>query len=1201
MQKLRFSAGLAVMWGVLAMMASVCHAQTNATVTGEVKDSSGALVPHVIVSITNISTDIRTKAETNDQGLYRIQGLIPGTYRAEISKDGFKGVKKNDIELHALDSVEINFTLEVGSASESVTVEAGAPLIETQSTSIGDTVEGRQVQEAPLNGRNPMNMLDLIPGIIPENLSAGNPADNQGSNNTQPSGYGAYLIGGGVNGQNATFIDGANEDANGGTNIAIVPTQDSVNEFHVDSNAVSPQFGGFAGGVVSFSTKSGTNNFHGTAYEYWRNTILNANTWVNDHSNLPVPPFYQNQFGANVGGPIIKNKTFFFFSWEQFRLETIGTQLFRVPTPAEQAGDFTADFGTTTDGIHDYYGYNGTGTVPGPEACPGGSINKLCPQHLSPAVQQMYKLNYYRPVEPNASQLAIYEAEGDNQGVTSRQPNNEKQYVARIDHNLSDKQKLFGRYTYWNTYIPNCDICKMPAIPTQPTFFTSQQIVVGDTYTLTPSLIADVRLSYNRWSLQQSSNGNGTFNMAQYGANWAAVAPSMLFHGPVTIFDGSGFWANMPNSKNLFSLNPYNNYALSLNLTKVTGKHSVTFGGEVRRIETYTLAVNNPTGNFYFDKDANYNPLGLTGTQAYKKAGAGIAELDSGQSDFSSGNTYQGNVIPADAYNYYQGYYVTDAWRVSPKLTVNIGVRWELPGTWLEKHDHNSVLLGNVANPIGTIANMAGGPTQLKGIIAPVNSTNYSSRGQSQIHYGLFNPRLGVNYSLDSKTVVRAGFGLSNPCISCGSTTPTASPLSSATTLNPTGFSSIDNPYPTGLLQPLGRSTHLMDSYSSFPQTLLGTPISGEEPNQKYTYFEQWNLAVERSIGNSISALVGYIGSRGAHIGNNVSLNQLPDSYASQAAANPTTFGAQLLSTYTAVTGAANPLLGIAAPGRVGSATSLYGQFLTPYPEFAGVTSSGKYFGESSYNALVAQFKKHFSAGATVNVSYTWSHFITNGEGGYQDYNNLRADRSNSTSDIPHYLAINYILDAPFGKGKHFLNSAGPVVDRIVGGWQLSGITVYESGFPLAFTSTGSAVNNLTNNFYAGTTRPSVVAGVSKAGTGSRFARATGQGGATWFNTGAFMNAGPWAFGNESRVDSTLRADPTKNWDMNLAKNTAIKEGIVLQFKAEYFNAFNHPQYNAPVVTYGAGNFGTIPANSANGATNLSQPRIGQLSMRLTF
>ncbi len=1185
--------------GLLMLMASVCLGQTtNATVTGEVTEATtGAVLAGAAVSMTNINTGIVSKTVTNNDGAYRISGLEPGVYRANLSMNGFKSVVKNGIELHTEDVAAINFSMQVGAISESVTVEAGAPLVDTQSTSLGDLVDGRQVEEAPLNGRNPMNLLALVPGVIAEGLSTGSPASNQGSNNTATNGYGTYQIGGGLAGWNATFLDGVNVNANASANVSIVPTQDSVGEFRVDSDGVSPQFGGFAGGVVNFSTKSGTNTFHGTAYEYIRNTILDANTFYNDRLAAPVPVLNQNQFGASVGGPIWRNKTFFFGSWEQTRLLTAATQFFRAPTPAEIGGDFTADYGTSTDGIYDFANVVGGAYVPAlPETCPGGGINKICPQHLSPAVQQMYKIHYYEPIEPNPAKLALLQSQGYNQAVVTHQPNNEIQYVGRVDHQLTEKQKLFLRYTYWNVFIPNPANTKMPAIPTQPTGLTSQQYVVGDNYSISPTFYADFRVSYIRWLNFQQSNGNGVFDLSQFGAGWAALASQLPYTAPPPISNGD--WANQPYSIDIVNNTRYNNYAVSLGLTKVLGHHTFAFGGEARRIETYDYANNSSTGTFNY----NSNPKTLLPSTGVT---GGIAQLVTGISNGTGGQSLTVVQNP-DNYSFYQGYYATDAWQAMPKLTLNLGVRWELPGAWYEKHDHNSVLLPGVANPLGSFANpVTGGATALMGIIAEVNGPSYSSRAQSITHLGLFEPRVGVNYSINSQTVIRGGGGITHPCLSCGATTPDASPLNTATTINQTGFSSVDAPYANGVLHPLGRSTQLMQPYSAFHQTLIGAAVSGEEPNQAYTYVGQWNVNLERSFGSSISTVLAYVGSTGVHLGaTSRNLDQLPDNFdiCGTDKTQPQCGGHLLLDAV------ANPLAGIGQPsGKVGGATALAGQFLMPFPEFSGVTSSGKYYGHSSYNALNARIRKHFSAGATVNLSYSWAHFIDNEETGGgsngvsadapQDYTNPRADRAISLDDIPNTLTLNYILDLPFGKGKRFLNHGSGVVDRMVSGWSWSGIAIYQSGFPEAFSINGGTP--LSSNFYTGTIRPNVVPGVSKSGTGSRFARTLP--GATWFNTAAFISPGNFSFGNESRVDATVRADAKRNWDMTLSKSTAIKEGLSLQFRAEYFNVFNHPQYGSPNTAVGASNFGQLSANTGNGSTNTNQPRIGQLSLRLNF
>jgi hypothetical protein len=1191
----------------LFLVAGMCHSQaTGATVTGVISDSTGAVVPATSVSFTNQATGIVTKSASDSRGLYRVSGLIPGTYRANVSKQGFKSEVKDGIALHVGDQVGLDFTLQVGSVSENVTVQSGEPLVDTESTTLGETVVGPQVQNAPLNGRNPMNLVALVPGVVAQGSAMGPAAMNQviyvaATVVPSASGWGNYQIDGAMAAWNAMYLDGASVNAiqTPTATSLLVPTQDSVGEFRVDTSAISPQYGRFAGGVINFSTKSGGNKFHGTAYDYDRNTVFDAHTFFEDRFHESKSVLHQNQFGADLGGPIVRDKAFFFFSWESVRIVTDTPIDARVPTTAEEGGDFSADSAyTPANPLIDF------AQGPGPPLaflCPGGSYNKICPQHLSPVAKAMENGTppYFAAEETDPTKLAALETNGYNSDVVARTPTSTNQYAVRIDDQLTANQRLFGRYSYYSIAFPGEWPIAAPAFPIDGPNTITNQVVVGDNYTFSPTLNLDVHLAYDRFTDDTASILN--YDVAALGANeptgtpnaWATLAPKLSVDQPPSPF-AMASWFGGPLTLNEDQIDDNDIYSLTVNVNKVVGRHSFQFGGEVRRNEIYFITNSSGSGLFFF-------PAG------------GIAQFVVGMSLTVPGLTELTTTSHSSAYSYYQGYYITDAWKVSPKLTANLGVRWELPGAWMERKDRDSVLLANHANPLGSFANpVAGGPTQLMGELVPVNSPDYTSRAQTEQHLHLFEPRVGLNYSLNPRTVVRAGYGVSAPCIDCGSpsTLVSSSPLLSATTQlmgpTPAPFASIDNPFPSGINQPLGRNPNIMEPYSQFPQTLLGGSILGQEPYQTYPYAMEWNLNLERSFGSSIAAMVSYSGSRGVHMGTyDVDLNQLPDQYDSIGGDCSSTPGTGLCAPQP------NPLYGIATPtGSVGGATANYGQFLRPYPEFGLVTSAGKYYGESSYNALLASFKKQFSAGSSVNLSYTWAHLISNvntsfmgsleaasagGYAGAQDYTNPRADRANSDFDARQLLTANYVLDLPFGKGRKFVNSANGAVDRIVGGWSLSGITTFESGLPLSFEQSGG--NNLTTDFGAGTLRPTLT-GMPKKGSGSPFSRTLP--GNTWFNTAAFTPTGAWSFGNESQVDSSLRAQGEDNWDLGVGKATAIKEGISLQFKGELFNLFNHPQFTPPVTDISkgfvsnGGTFGTI-------GYLVNNPRLVQLSLRLNF
>jgi hypothetical protein len=1147
---------------VLLLVGAMSYAQNpNATVSGAVTDTTGAVVPNAAVVFTNVSTGIPYKTVSNGDGQYRLNGLIPGVYRGEAQQQGFKSVVKDNITLHVEDQVAINFAMEVGSLEQSVVVEAGEPLIDSQSTSLGQVIEGRQVQDTPLNGRNAMNLVALVPGVVPGGTTSGGASSNQGSASANPAGFANYQIGGGISGWNATFIDGAPANVSGQNWQALVPTQDSVGEFKVDTNAVTPQYGRCAGGVISFSTKSGGNQFHGSLYEYLRNTDFDANDFFNIRNGLPRPVLHQNQFGGTVEGPIVKDKTFFFFSYESTRLATTGSYVALVPDANFLAGNFSGFPGANNTAGNSFYDPKAGGP-----ANYGGQPNHVNPANFDPTALAMVKMGYFAPA--NAENLMpTYNSEGVN-----HQSNVANQYVARIDQQLTSRQRLFGRYTYWNIDIPpQTGSNPSPILPPAGMTLTTNQGVLGDNYTFSPTLNGDFRVSYTRFIFNAGLT-NGAPYYSALGPNWVTVGEQEGIKTLPTMYpSGGSLWTNAPSTFNNLQYNHDDNYSASAAFTKVIGQHTLVFGAEDRRIEWYNQATINSGGNFMFN-----------GSNAMINFLEGVVTPSTGQGVITTTSA-------PSAYSYYQGYYVTDTYKVTPKLTVNYGLRWELPGAWYVRGDNNAVLMPNAASPLGSIANPAtGGSEVLTGILAPVNSPQYGSHAQTQLHLHLFEPRLGLNYEIDPQTSFHAGFGISHPCIDCGSytTSPSASSVNSASTVDST---SLSNPYPGGILQPLGRNLNLMQPATQFAQTLEGSAIAAQQPDQTYPYVMQWNANLEHAINGSTSFSLSYAGSRGLHLGTqDINLNQLPDQYDS--------LGSQLL------TEVKNPLYGMLSATSTLNAPQVYdGQMLLPHPQFSTFSSAGEYRGESIYHSFIATLQKRFAAGSSVNAAYTWAHLISNvdspngylepgepGNGfGAQDFTNPGADRSNSAQDVRQRLVISYVLDIPVGKGKRFLGSVNGWEDKVVSGWGLNGISTFQSGLPLGFTYQPGTV--LQNYFGAGQARPNVVEGCAKSISGSPTGRIN-----EWFNTSCFSAPSQYGFGNESRLDSSLRAQGIDNFDLNLSKTTSIREGISLQFRAEMFNLFNHPQFAPPNTALDSGTFGQVTADA-------NQPRIGQFSVRLLY
>ena len=1159
--------GIRFVLGCTFLCGALLAQNPDATITGAVADGSGAAIPGASVVITGVDTGVSFRAETNSAGVYRISSLVPGTYRALVSKDGFQTAVQEKVEVHVGDSVSLNYTLQLGSVKETVNVEGSAMVLDTNTTTVGQVIEDRQIEDMPLNGRNVMNLLELVPGVVPQGATSGNVLNNQGAigNYTNPAGWANYQIGGGIAGQNAEYVDGAPINLPQQNWVGLVPVQDAIREFRVDSNNISPEYGRYYGGVVNFSTKSGTNQFHGTLYEYFRNTLLNANNFFNNRAGVVRPPLNQNQYGAAIGGPVIKNKAFFFANWEGFSNRSGIPFAARVPTAAERVGDFTA--------YAPIY-YTGTTT----QISCNGVLNKVCPDPVSNYIANVYKY-WTLPNFPNPGPTGI------NFVTNAASGSDSNQVTIRGDYNLG-KHQLFSRYSYWNTDTLGTNWYHTQNNVTSPEVLsTSNQAVLGDTYTISPTTIADVRLSYLRFPFQSKPTALGKVDLTQFGPGLAAIANQVTWDVlPIPNLSGYNVtpYPVSPALLNVLQFFTYDTYYLAGNITKVIGKHTVRFGGTARNIQsymspggsagTYTFLPTTPTSNEF----ANFllgTPVALTSTIA---TGHGVENVE-----------------------LYGGVYVNDTWNVTHKLTVNAGVRWELPSGEEEKHDRNTVLLPNTASPLGSIRNPVTGATQnLVGDLALVNSPQYSSRYDNTFHKDLFAPSVGVAYRILPGTVIRTGYGIAYLPFDINAPSPSGSPINSATT-PVTG--TLDNPFPqinNVLPQPIGRNP-------AFINAIQGLAISGRVPTSPYPYVQQWNFNIQQELGKDSILQVGYVGSKGTHIELSWNLNALPDSVAAQAATQYQALVASGLSTTAADAQTlpnvkvANPLAGLLASGSAyNTATISQGQLLRPFPQFANVTNQAFNAATSNFNSLQASYRKRFHAAGTFMVTYAWSKLLgtadsttgyleSSGVGGYQDPNNLSAQYALASFNVPQRVVLNYSLALPVGKGQRWLPNAGPAASRVISGWSLSSITTFQNGYPLVLTA---QPNDLSNSFGFGAIRPNVVSGCSKSISGSAQSRLN-----EWFNTACFVQPPtPFSLGNESRTDPQLRTAGISNWDVGAVKDTSINERFHLLFTAQFLNLFNRVQFGQPGVQVGSAYFGQV-------TTQINNPRQIQFALRLSF
>jgi hypothetical protein len=1166
-------------------------------VVGSVSDPTGATVSGAKVTLTNVGTNENRSMPTSSAGTYAFANVSAGLYRVEIEQAGFKRFTQQNVEVQVDVTTRVDATLQVGNVSESVVVTTEAPPLQTDSASLGTTVGLREVESIPLSGRNVNNMLTLVPGVVAQGGTYGNAVSNQsGGARTNAIGFGNYAIGGGFGNQSSFYIDGVASNAPAGNLNSLIPSQDVVQEFRVVTNNVAAEYGSYAGGIINLTTKSGTNKFHGTAYEYLRNKVLNANDYFNNHNGpggtaLARPPLRQNQFGGTIGGPVLKDKTFFFFGFERQVLKT-GTPVNNtVPTADMLTGDFSGICTTGfTGGICDdkdlqdnpiHQIYNPADGTP--------FANNLITTPLDTSALALFAKSYPAPNRPGVSNNFITNmATG---GVNA-------QYNARVDHHFSEKNTLFGRYSYWKADSDAYDAWGTHTAGQGHTGVYTHSAILGDTHAINSSTILDLRLSYLRVFQHEFPDSEGV-DLSQFGPGWAGLTSQLLAPAnyPAMAFnDNSGTTGSNGIGSQLFWTQ--NVIGLSGTLTKIIGRHQLKFGGAGRHVQ-WVSAPQNGVLTVNFDNSATAAP-GLP-TEGNAVASALLGILGGQGSQVASGM-----VGGSRAYFTSYGFFIDDTFQATRKLTITAGLRWDQPSVFSEASNNDTVFLPNQASPIGSIDNPVTGQTQqVMGNVALVNSPDWKSQREDNLHWKLFSPRLGFAYRLTDKTVLRGAYGISYPPATLSQDGPNLSPINAAQGAGDS-TSTVANPFPNGLPQPKRRSATPGDFY--------GLPVFAMRvPGDPMPYVQQWNAAFERQIGKDSSLTVAYAGSKGTHLllqgwatVSNINLNQLPDKYFSM---GPAALEAQV----------PNPFAGIITSGPFAGPTIATGQLLLPFPQYRRVLFLDPHRGRSNYRSLQASYRKRFGDNGILSVAYTWSRLMSNTDsssafldegfifgGSTQDNNHLEKEYAPSSYDIPHNLSIGYGVDLPFGRNKRYMGDAHGVLNGVIGGWRVNGITTFRSGVPMSVYQFFPATT--LSNFGGGQgyfgaqglwMRPDLAPSCNLKASGSRQNRAANG----WFNTdcfvavneGAIFNpSGEVRFGNEPRNIDSVRMDHINNWDFSISKRNNITENVYLQFTAEFFNAFNHARFGTPNEQIGSPNFGVV-------LSQVNPPRAIQFGLRLGF
>jgi hypothetical protein len=1165
---------------------------TTASLTGRITDPRRAVVGGANVQVINTSTGIHYHGLTNESGIYYVSDLPPGRYRIEVEKLGFIAVIESGIILHVQDALEVNFEMMLGSVSESVTVE-GSPLpLDTESSSLGTVIERREANELPLNGRNVFNLIALAPSVIPQGSALGTPVG------VNPFGWGNYQVSGAFGNQSVEYLDGQPLNITYINLPILIPSQDSIQEFKVQTGNLPAEWGRFAGGVTNLSTKSGTQFIRGEVYEYLRNRVFNANDYFLNQVGKPRPPWVQNQFGAEAGGPLNfriccqSNRTFWFSSWEGFRLRTGSPFTATVPTPAEREGDFSALQMTILDPCAGST-LNAQGACPTSLAAPQAfQGNKIPGNRINPTANALL---YLWPL-PNAPGTVAPSGTFNNFNTVANTGGNQNQLVGRVDRELTNKQKLFGRYSFWNVLdLPidplNNGLCEDRCLER----YTTNAFALGYNYSISSMTIFDVNASLSYFEYNRSPK-NANFDLTSIGwpAAYNAAIPSAMRTPPTPCV--ASFADNIMCSQGQSFIQDRNTqYNLSPSARLVRGRHLIHAGFQFETSYDNAAQTNVASGAFDF-----------CGVGEPCFTGVPIADFLLGYADnFSNVNNHYSAqaVVPelTAGKQVYRAFYLNDTWRMTDALSMNLGLRYELQGPWSERFNRLSYFNPKAASYINQYL-PAGSPA----VMGDVFLVGPSDRNALPLAKDNLAPRFGIAYSLSPTTVMRSGYGIfwipdyvsyalnpSNDMVNAASTTYTGT----VDGIHP--YNTISLPFPNGISAPPGRSLGTQGTQQFLTQVVQSI-IEVDRGNHPQSYVQQWNLSLEQQLPAKISLVAAYVGSKGTHLAQySQQINQISDNMLSQAAAQ---FAQGGRSAVTLLRPASNPFfvngqaLALAAPSTTA------GQLLRPFPQFTSVELAGQGELDSIYHSFQLTAQKSFQAAGVLLAAYTNSKLISNTDtetgwlentvGLIQDNNNLRGERSLSSQDVPQRLVISYVLDLPFGQNRRYFADIGSTANRILGDWGLDGVATFQRGFPLVFSS--GQVNDVT--LFGAGSRPNLIPGCHKSASTSGTDRLHG-----WFNDDCFAPPANFTFGSEPRVDPTLRSNGIDNFDVAAFKKVMLGEQdrIGFEFRVEFFNLLNRTQFAPPNTTCCSSNnanFGVI--TSTFQGTN---PRLIQFASKFFF
>ena len=1102
---------------------------SSASLTGMVRDSSGASVPNAQVVLRNLDTTVERRAQSNSAGNYVFVNVPPGRYTLEISKPGFRTSRVAELTLEVNQTATADATLDVGGVQQTVQVEASAEMIESATAELGAVVAEKQVVDLPLNGRNFTQLLSLTPGAAP--ISASQQSNGFG-NTAIGTSYDFPAINGQTERSNFYMTDGLNNQAAFASTYVVPPIIDAIEEFKVNSHNDQAEFGGSLGGIVNVVTKSGTNEYHGTIWEYLRNTDLNArNTF-----NSSVTPFHQNQYGTTFGGPVWipkvydgHNKTFFFFGYESFRYSQSNASYIRVPTPQEEAGDFSGPNEPAQI-------FNPFSTRPNPNSA-GGFIRDPFPGNIIPAsLLDPAMVKYSQSLLPKPTFTGVSDRNAINTDPTIQA---QDEYTGRVDQNIGTKNFLWFR---WSNIILDQQLqTNLPGLVNNT---HNPGINWGGSYvrTFSPTLVMQIQYGRTHQQRDQLSRWN---NLPQGFLQGLGFAPNLVS----SFQDGSTFVPSLSVTGQFgagegtnTAPNEANIHQFKGDVTKLIGNHTLKFGADLNGSNYEQLLE---SGSVTFDTPQTSNPA------VSSQVGSAITSFLLGVPTAANLR----NVHETTRWGGVFGAYFQDSWKATPKLTVNLGLRYDvtfippygLPNTvgkqgGIETGDldlsNGTYILQRVPPSCASRGHAPCIPTPDGSLPAHVVvSPNGKIYNNTYTNWG---PRAGLAYRLGQNTAVRASFGIFYD--NWAAVTQSSQNFEGSwPDVGQQIASNLNFPVP-------GQATPNITAENPFPGGNFPAPTPFNQvqwfadPNNRNPYSMQWNFGIEHQFSSATALTVNYVGSgsRRTDIGGYYNTALTP--------------------------GPGNP----------------QDRALFPYIH---ATNYDRSIGKADYEGLQVFFNRRFASGLAYQVAYTYSKAIDDGASDWYGLSTLISDpyhyqnsRSPSFFDLTQVLSVNILYELPFGPGKRF-QTGNKFADQVIGNWQVNTITTARSGQVYSIVVGGDPANTGNGSTY----ETANLVGDPNISNPSR---------QLWFNKAAFQIPPVYTFGSLGR--DTFRSDPYWNIDFSIFRQFPILEKRRLEFRAEAFNVINNVVYNIPSNNMTASNFGQVTSTA-------NSPRTMQMGMKFIF